>query len=433
MTGDQIEAAKQAENAVLGAVLRDPSLLDRSDVTGSQFFRPEVGLFFDLLRDMRHARKPIDGPCIVMAATAARFNGVPLLDAIGGTAQIAKWANEGLQAHYKFYADEIVRWHHVEKLRERYRSALRDLDELQVDPDAVRATTDAVTSAVTWKREVREFTFHELVEGVLNRVEDDRSMSGVVPWGMPSFDSRLGGLFPGELTVLAARPSVGKSALGFQVAIHASKAGKRVAFISTEMTEGQLGERLIASETTIPLSRLRMGTLTEYERGAVRAVLPAIKKMLSRVWVASRPTVSEIRSRCRVAQTTGGLDLLCVDYLHLLGASNPRQEEYERITELVGDMKSLAQELHVPVLLLSQLNREAGKIDEPPRLEHLRSSGAIEQDANNVLFIHRKRGNPDTEIVIAKQRQGPVGMFKMHFDEARASFIDPEAGMAWVA
>jgi replicative DNA helicase len=134
-----------------------------------------------------------------------------------------------------------------------------------------------------------------------------------------------------------------------------------------------------------------------------------------------------------VAQTTGGLDFLVVDYLGLLGASNPRASLYERTTELSAEMKSLAQELHVPILLLAQLNREAGKTDEPPRLEHLRDSGAIEQDANNVLFIHRKRGSPDTEIVIAKQRQGPVGMFRMYFDEARASFIDPEAGVAWVA
>jgi replicative DNA helicase len=250
---------------------------------------------------------------------------------------------------------------------------------------------------------------------------------------MPSFDSRLGGLFPGELTVLAARPSIGKSALGFQVAIAASKIGKRVAFVSCEMTEGQLGERLIAAETTIPLSRIRMGTLTEHERDSVKTALPAIKRMLSRVWVASRPTVAEIRSRCRVAQSTGGLDFLVVDYLGLLGASNPRASLYERTTELSAEMKSLAQELHVPILLLAQLNREAGKTDEPPRLEHLRDSGAIEQDANNVLFIHRKRGSPDTEIVIAKQRQGPVGMFRMYFDEARASFIDPEAGVAWVA
>jgi replicative DNA helicase len=433
MNPEQTEQAKAAENAVLGAALLQPSLLDQTELVGSQFFQPEFGVLFDLLIDMRRSGKPIDAQNILLAARATSLRGVPLLDAIGGSSQIAKWANDGLPAHFKFYSDQVRKWSDVRNLERHYRSALSDLDNADVDPDAVRAKTDATTTAVIWKRAVREYKFCELVEGVLNRVEGQTSLSGVVPWGMPSFDSRLGGLFPGELTVLAARPSIGKSALGFQVAIAASKIGKRVAFVSCEMTEGQLGERLIAAETTIPLSRIRMGTLTEHERDSVKTALPAIKRMLSRVWVASRPTVAEIRSRCRVAQTTGGLDFLVVDYLGLLGASNPRASLYERTTELSAEMKSLAQELHVPILLLAQLNREAGKTDEPPRLEHLRDSGAIEQDANNVLFIHRKRGSPDTEIVIAKQRQGPVGMFRMYFDEARASFIDPEAGVAWVA
>lgn len=433
MSVSQNEQAVRAELSVIGAMLVNPSLLDQTDVAGSYFLQTDVGLLFDLLADMRRGGKPIDATSVLAVAKTTRYQGAYLIDSIGGAVRIAEWISQGIPAHFKHFSEEIRRWHQVRTLRARLNTALSELEDIEADPDSIRSKLDAATTEVAWKRAVREFAFSELVEQVLHRVEDDRSMSGVVPWGMPSFDSRLGGLFPGELTVLAARPSIGKSALGFQVAIHASKVGKRVAFISCEMSEGQLGERLIASETTIPLSRLRMGNLTEYERGNVKAVLPSIKRMLSRVWVASRPTVSEIRSRCRVAQTTGGLDLLVVDYLGLLGASNPRASLYERTTELSAEMKSLAQELNVPVLLLSQLNREAGKTDEPPRLEHLRDSGAIEQDANNVLFIHRKRGSPDTEIVIAKQRQGPVGMFKMHFDEARASFIDPEAGAAWVA
>lgn len=433
MSVSQNDQAVQAELAVIGAVILNPSLLDQTEVAGSCFLQSDVGLLFDLLTDMRRGNKPIDAASVLTIAKTTRYQGEYLIDSIGGAVRIAEWISQGVPAHAKHFSDQILRWHHVRTLRARLSTALAELEDIEADPDSIRSKLDAATTAVAWKRAVREFTFSDLAERVLDRVEDDRSLSGVVPWGMPSFDSRLGGLFPGELTVLAARPSIGKSALGFQVAIHASKIGKRVAFISLEMTEGQLGERLIASETTIPLSRLRMGNLTEYERGNVKSVLPSIKKMLSRVWVASRPTVSEIRSRCRVAQTTGGLDLLVVDYLGLLGASNPRASLYERTTELSAEMKSLAQELNIPILLLSQLNREAGKTDEPPRLEHLRDSGAIEQDANNVLFIHRKRGNPDTEIVIAKQRQGPVGMFKMHFDEARASFIDPGAGMEWVA
>lgn len=431
---EQAITATRSENALLGAVMMRPDLLETLAVNGSHFQQREQGKLYDLLSDMKRAGKPIDATSVVATAKDAKMrpsDSESLLDALGGVVGIARLIDDGLPAHAIYHAEDVVRWANVRNLRKRLSDALEELDDADPDPLAVTQRLDARIHSIAVAGSRNEFSFEELANAVTSDMDSGETALATVPWGLPSFDEILGGLYPRQLTILAARPSIGKSALGFQVCLNAAKRGKRIAFISCEMSELELGQRLLAIESSIPLQRLRSGNLAHHERAKIDGSIQTIKRFLGRVWIASRPTIAEIRSRCRVAQSTGGLDLLAIDYLSLLGSTNPKATLYERTTELSGDLKSLAQELNIPILCLAQLNREAAKSDEPPKLEHLRDSGSLEQDANNVLFIHRKRGEPDTTIVVAKQRQGPLGCFDIQFDEARACFVDTNAGGMW--
>jgi replicative DNA helicase len=431
---DHAMTATRSENAVLGAVMVQPDLLERLTVNGSQFLQQEHGRLYDLLLDMKRAGKPIDASSIIAATKAIKTHpsdSKSLLDDLGGVAGIAKLISDGLPQHAVFHADDVVRWSNARNLRQRLTDALQELEVSDPDPTAIAQRLDARIHSVAATGSKREFTFDDLVGSVIDDWDSGETSKATVPWGLPRFDELLGGLYPTQLTVLAARPSIGKSALGFQVALNAAKRGKRIAFISCEMSELELGQRLLAIETLIPLARICSGQLTAYERQTVANARTTIKRFLSRVRIESQPTVAEIRSRCRIAQSTGGLDLLVIDYLSKLRSTNPRHDKYQRTTEVIEDLKGLAQELNIPVLCLCQLNREAGKSDDPPKLEHLRDSGAIEQEANNVLFIHRRRGEAETSIIVAKQRQGAIGSFNIHFDEEHACFLDASIGAAW--
>ncbi len=178
---------------------------------------------------------------------------------------------------------------------------------------------------------------------------------------------------------MAARPSIGKTALGFGIALNAAKLDKKLLFVSCEMNRIQLGQRLLSLETGIPPNRIRNAYLDDDEKERLRQALPKIKKLVGKAWIASRPTVESIRARAKLAIAQDGLDFVVVDYLGLLRAIDQRARPYEQVTQLSKDLKALALEIDKPILVLAQLNREAGKSDEPPKLEHLRDSGAIEQ------------------------------------------------------
>ena len=170
------------------------------------------------------------------------------------------------------------------------------------------------------------------------------------------------------------------------------------------------------------MTDMRTGTLNDHQKQKIEKALPLVKHLTGRAWIASRPTLSQIRSRAKLAQATGGLDVLVVDYLGLLGSDNPKASIYERVTEISNGLKALAIELNIPLLVLAQLNREAGKTDDQPKLEHLRDSGSLEQDADNVIFIHRQRDAELGEFVVAKQRQGCVGFVPIRFEKSRCAF-----------
>jgi replicative DNA helicase len=279
----------------------------------------------------------------------------------------------------------------------------------------------------------------QMLEEVQRRVQEGQSPVTGVPTGIASLDRMLLGLQPAQLVVLAARPSVGKTALALNVATQAAvKHGKVVAVFSLEMPSEQLSLRMLASEAKLDWRRLSQGMLGRNDWDKIMAHGDRLSS--ARIWLDDNFVLTpvDLRSRCRKIMRETGLDLVVVDYLQLMHAPGLASREQE-IATISRSMKSLAKELNVPVLALSQLNRSVEKRKgEPPMLSDLRESGAIEQDADVVLFLHRPgegEGEPqvpsevqEIELHIAKQRQGPTGMVPLVFFKHHTFFAERQKG-----
>ncbi|MCK4781379.1 replicative DNA helicase [Candidatus Parcubacteria bacterium] len=252
--------------------------------------------------------------------------------------------------------------------------------------------------------------------------------------GFKDLDNVLAGLQKSDLIILASRPSFGKSSLSLDIARHiATKEKLPVGIFSLEMAKDQIVDRLIASHANIDLWRLRTGRLSsEGENNDFSRINQAIG-VLSEVPIfiddAATSGILQMRAMARRLQASHGLGMIVVDYLQLMESRSPHLSTVQQMTEISRSLKGLARELNIPVLALSQLSRAVEQRTPPiPRLSDLRESGALEQDADVVLFIHRPDRYKDdaeknvAEILIAKHRNGPIGMIKLYFDEQRACF-----------
>ena len=260
-----------------------------------------------------------------------------------------------------------------------------------------------------------------------------------VPTGYRDLDAALGGgLQRSDLVILAARPGNGKTSLALNIAAHAAlQEGKRVAFFSLEMGAKQLGLRLIAMQANQDQRRLRLGLIDDWDQ-VVRA---ADTLSEGGIWIDETAGIShtELRSKIRRLQSTQGVNLVIVDYLQLMHALQSEGKRFpvreQEIAEISRNLKAVAKELNVPVLALAQLNRALeARQNKRPQLSDLRESGALENDADVVLFIYREdlyqeTKDPDkknaADLIIAKHRNGPVGEVRLRFDPSRTSFHDP--------
>ena len=260
-----------------------------------------------------------------------------------------------------------------------------------------------------------------------------------MPTGFAALDATLGGLQPGALCVLAARPAMGKTALAMQVALNAGRSGKRVAFFSLEMPRRELALRILACEAMVDGERIRSGHLRDQDLDRLMQAVARDPAALPIEWCdKASMAVAGIRAEAqRMAAEPGGLDMVAVDYLQLVvgkGSSNRNREQ--EVAEISRGFKLLAKDLNCPVLLLSQLNRSVeARANKRPMLSDLRESGAIEQDADLVMFVYRdeyyneaSEARGRAEIILAKNRNGSTGTRVLKFQKAWTRFDDVEQG-----
>jgi replicative DNA helicase len=229
----------------------------------------------------------------------------------------------------------------------------------------------------------------------------------------------------GELVILAARPSIGKTTLAIDIMTNAAKQGRRGLFISCEMDRRSIGDRLLSRVTAINCERISRALVTDDQATQLRDAVSSWTDQPIRIIEASAPTVQQINACSRAEAARHGLDFVVVDHIGLLRPSTRMRNAYESATEIAKDLKSLATSLRMPILALCQLNRDGE--GEVPKLSMLRDSGAIEENADKVWFLHRQRDRAESEFIVAKFRNGgtgaiPKGMFV--FDCDRCTFKD---------
>jgi replicative DNA helicase len=423
---EQTERAIENERALFGACILKPTVLDEvGELVGPHCFADaDLGRAFGLLLDLHAAGKPIADLTLLVS----ELRKASLFELIGGAAFVGKAANEALPHNANWYARQV---RELWQLRELHATLIRgaaDCAQSNADPAQI---VEQVESRLAVAREHDGNETHSLdsmVELAINEANNARRKGQTLglPTGIPKLDEATGGLFPGELTILAARPSIGKSAFACEVGERLAKKGKRVLIVSLEMSATQIAHRFLNRVTAIPVRRIQSGELTLEEMAKLDVARQGFRSLQIMAYVAPSATVARIRARARVLEAQGGIDLVIVDYLGLLEVIPARPTQYERITAISRQLKALAIDLNRPVLALCQLNRESAKAGGLPTLENLRDSGAIEQDADNVWLIHREdRDETETKLIVAKQRQGPIGTLDLEFDPKRMSFGEP--------
>jgi replicative DNA helicase len=429
----------EAEQSVLGGLLLDNSVWDQASdlVTESDFYRLEHRQIYNAISSLVSASKPAD-----VVTVFERLQTMGQADGCGGIAYLNALAQSVPSAgNLRRYA-EIVR----------ERAVLRKLIEASdhIASEAFSPQGKAV-STILDEAESRIFRigeegsrsqqgFHpmnqllaKLIDRVNELAENGAEEVTGVRTGFYDFDRMTAGLQPGDLVVLAARPSMGKTALAINIAEHvAVEEGLPVVVFSMEMGASQLALRMVGSIGRIDQQHLRTGALKDDEWGRLTEAVDRLSK--AAVFIDETPALNpaELRARARrQARQCGRLGLIVIDYLQLMsGSSSGDENRATELGEISRSLKALAKELQCPVIALSQLNRSVeSRNDKRPMMSDLRESGAIEQDADVIMFIYRddyynkESKEPGVaEIIIAKQRNGPVGTVKLAFVKPMTKF-----------
>ncbi len=427
----------EAEQSVLGAILidRDAVIEVAEFLRPADFYRQANGRIYAAVLDLFERREPID---IVTVAEALERRDE--LESIGGRAYLSSLSNETPTAvHVEQYARIVER---KAVLRNLIGAAGKIAGIGYEDPAEVQEAIDRAEAelfAVSQKRVSSGFgllkdLLHEAYDR-LDYLHQHRGQVSGITTGLTDLDALTSGFQPSDLIVLAARPSVGKTSLAMNIAEHAARGGKHVAMFSLEMSKEQLVQRLISSVSRVDSRNLRSGFVEDAEWPEIANALGLLSN--APMWIDDTPNVSamELRTKARRLQGESGLDLVIVDYLQLMQATTTNRDanRVQEVSEISRGLKALARELSIPVLALSQLSRQPEMRDsKEPRLSDLRESGAIEQDADLVVFLYREKdrnpedGPSDREIIklkLAKHRNGPTGDIDLWFNKRQTRFV----------
>ncbi|GFI36424.1 replicative DNA helicase [Lachnospiraceae bacterium 50-23] len=412
----------EAEQSVIGAMLMDKdAILEASEIiSGQDFYQTAYGVIFDSMIELFNEGKPVD---LITLQERLKEKDVP--PEIASLEFVKNLLTEVLtSANVKYHAEIVADKSMMRKLI-KLNDELSNICYAGKEPlEAVLEKTEKSVFELLQKRNTGDYVpIRQVVLNALDKIEKASKNKGSVtglPTGFIDLDYKLSGLQPADLVLIAARPSMGKTAFVLNIAQYITfKKNRKAAIFSLEMSKEQLVNRLFSLESQVDAQALRTGNMKDSDWEKLIESAGIIGK--SKLIIDDTPgiSVSELRSKCRKYKLEHGLDIIIIDYLQLMsgsvgGRSESRQQE---ISEISRSLKALARELNVPVVALSQLSRAVeARPDKRPMLSDLRESGAIEQDADVVMFLYRDEYyNKDTEykkqaeVIIAKQRNGPVG------------------------
>jgi replicative DNA helicase len=432
-----IPANPEAEEAVLGSLLIDPDAIIKvaSFLEPDDFYREKNSWIYQAILDLHERREPADFVTLV-----DELERRDQLQQIGGAAYITSLINSVPTAvHVEHYAHIIERAATLRRLIGAAGQITALAYEEAEDVDEVVDRAEQLVFNVSERRIRHDLTpVRQIMHGVVDRLDYLHRHKGEllgVPSGFSKLDKLLGGFQKSDLVILAARPSVGKTSLALNVAVNAAKRyGQRVAFFSLEMSSEQLVQRLLSAETGINQQKLRLGEIGDEEWPMLMEAAGVLSETL--LFIDDTPAVSalELRTKARRLQAEHGLDMVIVDYLQLMRSDARSENRVQEISYITRSLKSLARELEVPLIALSQLSRAVeSRGDHKPILSDLRESGSIEQDADIVMFIYREdmvKENSErkniADVIVAKHRNGPTDTVPLYFDKALTRFADLE-------
>jgi len=414
----------EAEQSVIGSMIMDREAIVAASelITGEDFYNKQYGILFETMVELNDAGSPVD---LVTLQNKLREKDVPpevsslefvrdLIAAVPTSANIKYYAaivsEKSTLRRLIRLNEEIANTCYAEKESLEY--ILEDTEKRVFQLVQKRTTDDYVP-------------IRQVVMNAMNRIEMAAKNKGNVtgiPTGFIDLDYRTAGMQPSDLILIAARPSMGKTAFELNLAQYmAFKKNLTVAIFSLEMSKEQLVNRMFSLESSVDAQKLRIGQLNDQEWERLIESAGVIGK--SRLIIDDTPGISiaELRSKCRKYKLEHDLSIIMIDYLQLMSGSGRNESRQQEISDISRSLKALARELNVPVIALSQLSRAVEqRPDHRPMLSDLRESGAIEQDADVVMFLYRDDYyNHDTdkkgisEVIIAKQRNGPIGTVEL--------------------
>ena len=414
----------EAEQSVIGSMIMDrEAIVVASElVTGEDFYSRQYGILFETMVELNDEGKPVD---LVTLQDRLKEKDVPpevsslefvrdLITAVPTSANI------------KYYAGIVAEKATLRKLIRLNEEIANTCYAGKESLEVILEDTEKKIFEVVQKRNTGDFVpIRQVVMNAMERIERASKNKGAVTGiatGFADLDYRTAGMQPADLVLIAARPSMGKTAFVLNIAEHvAFKLNRTIAFFSLEMSKEQLVNRLFSLESKVDSQHIRTGQLSDQEWEKLIESAGVIGK--SNLIIDDTPgiSISELRSKCRKYKLEHDLSMIVIDYLQLMSGSGRTDSRQQEISDISRSLKAIARELSVPVLALSQLSRAVEqRPDHRPMLSDLRESGAIEQDADVVMFIYRDEYyNHDTErpgiaeIIIAKQSNGPIGTVEL--------------------
>ena len=433
----------EAEQAVLGAMLIDKEAIAKATevLSADDFYREAHRVIFSAMLELYNKNEAVD--MVTVTEILKRDN---KLEDIGGIAYITSLANVVLTAANVKYHAEIVAEKSVLRQLVRVSTEIAAMGyEANDDVGTLLDTAESRILEISNRKKKADFTpindiLMDSVQSIESLLQNKGGLTGI-PAGFADLDKLTSGLHPSDFIILAARPSMGKTALALNivqnVALRAHKAiggePRSVAFFSLEMSKEQLVNRMLCAEAGIDSQRLRVGEMHDEDWTHLWDACDTMSRAKIYIDDTAGITAMEMRSRARRLKAEHGLDLIVVDYLQLMQGSGKRNNSGDRqqeVSEISRSLKALARELDVPVLALSQLSRSVeSRQVKRPMLRDLRESGSLEQDADIVAFLYREdyynpeTENKHTELIIAKHRNGPVDTVNLFFQKQFTKFV----------
>lgn len=435
----------EAEQAVLASVLMDEHALNlcQEYITPDDFYKEAHRQIYQAMLELSNRSEPVD-----LVTLGTQLEKKAVLEQVGGAVYLSHLVDSvpvasNVEAYAKLVREKSLLRRLIEVASETVTDCYEAGDDVADVVDRAESRLFAVSDGKSIGRRSFAQAKELVVEGykMIERLYENASHLTGLTWGYKELDEMTGGLQKGDLVIVAGRPSMGKTAFALNTAVNAALYGKAtVAIFSLEMSKEALMMRMMTAEARIDAQRIRKGQIHDSDWPKLTKAADALSQQKIFIDDQASLTPFDIRAKARRLKKEHGLDLVMIDYLQLIRSSRNIQSREQEISEISRSLKALAKELHVPVLALSQLNRSVETRDNKrPRMSDLRESGAIEQDADIISFIYRDAVyNPESpdqniaEIIIGKQRNGPIGTCRLAFINEYTRFedlsYDPKSG-----